>query len=292
MPIDFDVTQDGRDYYCSADGAPKFFVGRRVPYEGRVGLYNVFGGSPLQSLNFSAGNYAGEFGFWVEFIAPTAACEGKNFLTLNSYDRAAFTFGFTQFAAHVPEGDFVHYFRALLARPDAGDYFPDLALRNGRITRVGGAGAPVQLETADTTQPLMTYLNPSSAGVEDAEVLAAAKFIHWTANQREVRLAQISEMIAAYRGFMASADAKHLIANRGANQCCVIADILHHGRGGKTAWTQIKTAMASADPFAALCAIGGSKWAGRVKTLKTAIAANPHFADRVWSSAQKDFVPR
>src|SRR6478672_3369304 len=119
MAILFKISRDGRDFFCQADNGPKYFVGRRVPYEDNIGLYNVFSGSKLQKLEFDPSNYQNEFGFWAEFIDPTAQCEGRNFLTLNSYDRAAFTFGFGQFAAHVPNGDFVRYFRGLLQRPEA-----------------------------------------------------------------------------------------------------------------------------------------------------------------------------
>jgi hypothetical protein len=289
MSIHFTISRVNQDFFCTADGGPRFFVGRRVPYEGNIGLYNIFARTPLARLNYDPSNYTAQFGFWSEFIDPTVACEGRSFLTLNSYDRAAFTFGFGQFAAHVPNGDFVKYFRALLQQPEAGDYFPTLQIANGRIQKIDGP-APIVLETDDTTAPLMRYLNPGLAEVEDQEVIAAAKLIHWTTNHRPARLAQIEEMVATYRGFMRAADRRGLIDGRTADQCCAIADILHHGRGGTIAWSLIANALRTANPFDSLIAIGAPKWNERKRTLKTNIRANPAMSARRWSRSAADFV--
>ena len=286
MTIVFKIQRQDRDYFCAADDGPKFFVGRRVTYKTNVGLYNVFAGSKLQKLNFDAANYGPDFGFWAEFIAPTAGCEGQNFLTLNTYDRAAFTFGFGQFAAHVPNGDFVNYFRALLAMPEAQDYFPSLALIDGHINKIDGA-APVPIETASSTSKLMAYLNPGLSEIEDPEVIAAAKLIHWTANHREARLAQIRQMIATFKGFMKEATRRGLIDGRSADQCCVIADILHQGRG---TWAEIASALRSSRPFDNLVAIGAPEWDGRKATLRRLIKANPNFAAKHWKASSGDFV--
>ena len=289
MSIFFRIVRDNRDFFCTADNGPKFFVGRKVPYLHNIGLYNIFGGSKLTKLNYDPAHYLADFGFWAEFIDPTAACEGRNFLTLNTYDRAAFTFGFTQFAAHVPNGDFIQYFHTLLGETEAVDYFPTLKLIDGRINKIDGP-SPVVLENTVTTQPLMDYLNPSLSQVEDDEVIAAAKFIHWTTEHRPARLIQIKVMIDAYREFMRLADSRGLINGRTADQCCVIADILHHGRGGRLTWTLITDAINSSHPFDNLIAIGAPQWNERKKTLKTKIRANPNMLARKWSSAKKDFV--
>jgi len=290
MSILFTISRQNRDFFCKADGGASFFVGRKVPYEDNIGLFNIFGGSRLQKLNFDAADFAGDFGFWAAFVAPTAHCEGRSFLTLNTYDRAAFTFGFGQFAAHVPDGDFVRYLRDLLAMPEAADYFPSLALVQGRIAKVDGAGAPVLLETADSTAKLMKYLNPTLDEVEDQEVIAAAKLIHWTVHHRAAQVAQVKEMVRVFKSFMANADRRKLIDQRPAAQCCVIADILHHGRGGKLTWTLIGDALARPDPLRALLQIGLPKWKERVTTLARAIDADTEMATRHWNTASDDFV--
>lgn len=290
MSILFKIIRNGSNYSASADGGPSFFVGRRVPYEGNIGLYNVFAGSTAKKINFDPVNYQNEYGFWVHFLNPTAGCEGRNFMTLNSYDRAAFTFGFGQFAAHVPNGDFVQYFRSMLQKPEALEYFPGLALVNGRICRTEGSAGPVALESDESTAGLMRYLNPTLGAVEDEEVIAAAKLIHWTTNHRNARLEQVEQMITTYRSFMNRAQKRGLIDGRPAAQCCVIADILHHGRGGSITWTLIAEALASSDPFNRLIAIGAPQWDGRKRTLKRLILEDPKMQELHWSNSARDFV--
>lgn len=287
MTIAFTILRNGNDFFCSANNEPKFFVGRQTNYKGRLGLYNIFGGSKLTKLLYDSENYVGERGFWARFIDPTAGCEGRSFLTLNTYDRAAFTFGFSQFAAHVADGDFVRYFRDMLALPEAIDYFPGLALVDGRITRRTDSGATASLESATDTTPLMRYLNPSSDHVEDAEVIAAARLIHWSTEHRSARLIQISQMIHTYKGFMREADRRKLIAGRPAAQCCVIADILHQGRG---TWAAIAAALQTSAPFDRLVAIGAPEWDTRRKQLRAGIAKFPEMQTLHWDSARLEFV--
>ena len=52
MAISFQIIREGRDYWTTADGGPRFFVGRQVTYQGRVGLTNVFPGTPLPRLDY------------------------------------------------------------------------------------------------------------------------------------------------------------------------------------------------------------------------------------------------
>lgn len=289
MPILFKILRDGNDFSASADGGTPFFVGRRVPYKGNIGLFNIFGGSKLQKLNFAASDFSAQFGFWADFVEPTAICEGLNFLTLNTYDRAAFTFGFGQFAAHVPNGDFVRYFRAMLALPEAKEYFPNVELVNNRICRTDGV-APQALESDTSTQALMDYLNPDLSEVQDAEVIAAAKLIHWTSRSQAARQAQVDQMIATFTSFMLRADKRVGISGRTADQCCVIADVLHQGRGGKMTWPLVDDALKSAKPLEALLRIGEPDYPERRKRLKAEIAKRPNFAARSWDSGTGQFV--
>lgn len=290
MAILFKIIRTGNDFYCSADGEPQYFVGRRVPYQGNIGLYNIFGGSKLEKLLYSASNYTGNFGFWAEFIEPTALCEGRSFLTLNTYDRAAFTFGFAQFAAHVPDGDFITYFRTILGLTGASDYFPNLGLVSGRIHRTGEPGGPVPLESATSTAPLMRYLNPTLDEVEDSEVIAAAKLIRLTSKSRPAREAQVEQMISTFRGLLKRADGRVGLDSKPADQCCVVADILHQGRGGRMTWPLIQAALRASKPLEELLAIGEHKYASRIATLRAALKARPGFSSKKWSSASNDFV--
>jgi hypothetical protein len=284
----FTTEHQGDSYGARADSGAPFPVGRSVHYKQNIGLYNDFA-HPAPGLLYAAQDFAAAHGFWAAFIEPTAYCEGRSFLTLNTYDRAAFTFGFSQFAAHVPDGDFVSYLRALLKLPEAARYFADLELQGGRIVHVDAQGSVTPLESSASTAPLMAYLNPSLAHVDDAEVLAAARLIHWTTHYASAREAQVIETVRMFGIYMAGADRRKLIDGRAARLCCVIADILHQGRGG---WNQIATALANGQPYAALLAIGGPEWAGRRATLDQHISADPHFATMHWSSQHQDFVPQ
>jgi hypothetical protein len=158
MPIHFDIIREGSLFSSRADSGAKFAVGKQIHFQQNIGLAND--NSPLaKQFNYDPAAFSKAFPFSAEFIEPTAFCEGRSFITLNTYDRAKFTFGFAQFAAHVPDGDFVTWMRAMLGRSEADDYFSDLAVQNGRIVKLGTHSA-TPLETHDTTQPLMDYLNP------------------------------------------------------------------------------------------------------------------------------------
>jgi hypothetical protein len=111
-------------------------------------------------------------------FTPTAIAEGALFHTLNTYDSAHFTFTFLQYAAHVPNGDFVVFLRALLKLPIASEYFSDLILDNNRICRITDNGI-MALESDTSTSPLLDYLNPSVREIEDTEIIQSAKFVHW-----------------------------------------------------------------------------------------------------------------
>jgi hypothetical protein len=118
------------------------------------------------------GRHSGPTSFWA-IHHPTAMAEGGLYHTLNTYDRAHFTFSFLQYAAHVPNGDFVVYLRTLLKLPLASEYFPDLTLDAGRVCRITDSGV-VALESDGSTTPLIDYLNPSLKEIEDTEVIQAA----------------------------------------------------------------------------------------------------------------------
>ena len=291
MAIHFTIERTGRAFYARADGAPRFFIGYQTSYADKSanqdfeGLYNV-PTSALPKLLYAPSDCQAEFGFWAEFIGPTAKCEGGNYLTLNTYDRARFTFGFGQFAAHVPDGDFVGFFRDLVERPEATDYFPDLSVKDGRIVRNSGGGI-TPLETAASTIPLMNYLNPTLSAIEDAEVVAAAKLIHWTMNTGAVRALQGFHMIGAFKTYMHDSDSRLQLDGKAAAVCCVICDIRHQGRATYPAMQQ---ALASENPLDALLKLGSIAYPDRVKTLKKALSAATSFSGKSWSRSAGAFV--
>lgn len=284
--IHFEVVQaDGR-YSARANGGARFEVGRRVrwtdPASGlaRVGLLNAGGG---RELAYDPERFVAAFGDWARVIAPTAACEGGGFDTLNTYDRARFTFGFAQFAAHVPDGDFVRWFRAMLGREEAAAYFPDLEVRGGRIARRDGPA----LEDARTTAGLRGYLNPGPQ-VEAGEALAAARLVGWTLAEPGTRRLQVRFAVEAARRILREADLRLRLDGRAAALCCAVFDIRHQGRGD---YRRMRAALAADAPLEALLRIGAERYPARVRTLRNGLEAQAEALDGLrWSTAAGDFV--
>lgn len=223
-------TETGGVYKASLDNGPKFEVGRRVKFgkaEPTAGLSNI----RTPGAKYNPADHVATHGFWAHFILPTCTAESNGaFNCLNTYDRAFFTFTFLQYAAHVPNGDFVKFFRRLLAEPEAVDYFPDLLIHEGRIARDTPLG-PVKLETDESTRALMTYLNPTVQEVESAEVINAAKFVHWSENSASHRAIQVETGIAHFQAAMKSYDRRYNLVGRLDKVCLAVADIRHQGRG-------------------------------------------------------------
>ena len=246
LPKQFTLILRNNDYFAQADGGPEFYVGSRTKYQEYKGLYNLRG---TANQRYDRTQYhTGPDAFWADFIAPTAAAEGGLFHTLNTYDRARFTFGFLQYAAHVPNGDFVRYLRALLALPLAPAYFPDLAIVDGHVNVHTGT-LYVPLETDASTENLMTYLNPTATNIEDVEVIQAAKFVHWVDNDPAHAALQVKLGIQLFKTNLYALAQRYALDGRPADQCLVVADISHQGRAMAV---QIRQALASQNPLEAL----------------------------------------
>lgn len=277
--------ENGNQYFGRIDGQ-RFFIGSRVSYLGGKGLQNLKG-APAQRYDREA--FRPAYGFWADFIHPTAWAEGALFHTLNTYDRARFTFSFLQFAAHVPNGDFVRYLRALLALPLAQEYFPDLALHGGRVCKVTDNGL-VALESDASTSGLMDYLNPSLEQVEDTEIIQAAKFIHWAQNDPQHRDVQLDVGISLFKSQMLGYAKQYKLDGADDTICLVVADIRHQGRAKSPV---IVSALQQLKPLDALLKIGELEYRERIRTLKAEISrltAEGTLGARRYSVEQADFV--
>lgn len=289
MPIVFKIVRNDREYFCEADDADRFYVGRQVHYRNRVGLKNDHD-AIARKYRFDPDDYRSAYGFWADFIAPTAKVESNSsFVVLNTYDRASFTFGFPQFAAHVPAGDFVLFFRAMLERAEAHEYFPNLVVKNGTIHSVEALGE-IELENNDSTEKLQKYLNQAPDIVDDREVIAAAKFVHWTINYPQARELQVQHAVNLARALVGRIDRRVGLNGRSAAVCCAAFDLLHHGRGGSGVFPRIDAALKASDPLDALLAIGEEGYTDRVKGLQRQISENQQFDEKKWASASLDFV--
>jgi len=282
--VSFSLEQ-GNKYFGKIDGQ-RFFIGSRVSYEGNKGLMNITGSA---AQRYDRATFRARFGFWADFIHPTATAEGALFHTLNTYDRAHFTFSFLQFAAHVPNGDFVLYLRALLGLSLAEDYFPDLTLNNGRVCRVGD-DATLPIESDSSTSELLDYLNPTSKEIEDSEVIQAAKLVHWAQNDPRHREVQIEIGVDLFKKKMAAYAKQYQLDGMGDTICLVIADIRHQGRAKSAV---IVNALAGPDPLSSLLKIGEPRYHERLKTLRReikALLADGTLGRRRYSIAKADFV--
>jgi hypothetical protein len=296
VAIQFDVVRDGKHFSARVDHTSVFAIGAKVNYRNkktgvdRFGLSNdgkFFGSAEAKKLLYIASDYANVFPFWCDFIEPTAICEGQSFISLNTYDRARFTFGFGQFAAHVADGDFIRWFRDMLQRPEAMDYFPNLKVDDGRIVKVE-ENKTIPLEDKNSTEPLQLYLNPTLDEVEDAEVIAAAKFIHWTSNHSEARLLQTQHMIDTARRLVVESDTRLGLDGLGADLCCVVMDVRHQGRAG---FNDLQAALLTKKPFEALLEVGAHGEPERVNNLKAALTTRrAALRKKKWSRARADFV--
>jgi hypothetical protein len=230
LAIHFDVMRDGKRFSARPDNQAAFPIAAKVRFLNkktgveRFGLSNdgnFFGSAETKALLYVGSNFSSVFPFWCDFIEPTAICEGQSFISLNTYDRARFTFGFAQFAAHVADGDFILWFRDMLQRPEVLDYFPNLEVHGGRIVKIEGSKA-IPMEDGNSTVPLQLYLNPTLDDVEDAEVIAAAKLIHWTENHPEAQLLQVQHMVNTARRLVQESDKRLGLDGLTADICCVV----------------------------------------------------------------------
>jgi len=289
QPLVFQLIREHSTWFASTQGE-RFFVGNRVPFQGRVGLMNL---RDQSSPIYDPAEYANTFGHWAHFIAPTVKAESRgHFNCLNTYDRAGFTFGFLQFAAHVADGDFVKFFRALLQLDERKAYFPDLELRDGRIVQPTENGV-VRLETAASSDALKRYLNPSGGEVENREVLSAARFVHWCAHSKAHRELQVKVGIDTIRQKLRTAHNKINLEGRGDKVCFVVVDILHQGRGTFVMMKQIIHNNNDAAAYEKLLTIGASSFPERIQTIRAEVAkleAAGHFGTRKYSSASNDLI--
>jgi hypothetical protein len=282
-----EIATQGARYYASVDGEPRFFLGTDVAYLGRRGLMNA--GNP-PGPRYRPAEYEGSHGAWAWYLLPTVTCESNgHFTCLNTYDRACFTFGHVQLAAHTPDDNFVAFFRELLGQPSAAEYFPDLAVRGGRVCRLTDGGW-MPLESAGQTGALMSYFNATPDAVDPVEADRAARMVDWTMRHRDVRDAQVAFAVREQKRKLAAHARRLPLDGMTDKLCLVVLDILHQGRGSYAA---IAGALRQDDPFDALTSLGASRYRTRIATLRAGIRdleGAGHVGWNVYDRAAGDFV--
>jgi hypothetical protein len=253
--ISFSFTHEGTRHFASADGGPRYYLGQDMKYLSRRGL-----GLRVQDYwgqRFSAADHLSELGLWAHLLEASGACESRNHLNcINAYDRAAFTFGFYQLAAHTPNDNLVLLFRSLLQLPDAERYYPELTLQDNRVHRRREDGTLQNLEQSGPTESgdsengrFMAYLNGDPSKVDDRELLHAARLMHWMENDAAARRAQVEVSAAILQRKMKTYAKWYALDGKQDLLCLAIADIHHQGRAKKSA---VAKALTGADPIDAL----------------------------------------
>ena len=227
------------------------------------------------------------------------------FNRLNTYDRAAFTFGFFQLAAHTPNDNLVLLFRRAAVENSAFQVlFPDLRLADGVLHRDLGTHT-VSLEkqyprpghpSEKNLKDFMTYLNADGTSIDDRELSASARLVHLANSDEAFNRLQVNVAAQITMGKLRSAYSVWYNLNGVSDLICTaIADIHHQGRGTKT---EVRNALSSASTVqgkvSALCKVGQANHAERCATLKQALGkaeADGHLGVSVFDKASGLFKP-
>ena len=292
------------DYFAKLPGAAEFYLARGTKYEAYRGLMQP--STKLNGPRYSIANFVADYGTVAGILGVISAGESSGYFNrLNTYDRAAFTFGFFQLAAHTPNDNLILVFRkAAAANAAFKAMFPDLRLVDGVLHRdLGGHSVSLEKEYPRPGHPqeknlkdFMTYLNPDGANVDNVELSQSARLIHLANTDDGFNALQVNvaatitmrKLRSAYSVWYSLNGVSDLI-------CTAIADIHHQGRGTKT---QIRDALSSASTVkgkvSALCRVGEADYAERCATLKAALAkaeSDGHLGVSVFDKASGLFMP-
>jgi hypothetical protein len=222
---------------------------------------------------FDGSDYAGFIDHWAYLLELTGYCESQNFFNVvNTYDRAKFTFGFYQMAAHTPKDNLILFFRSAVKAGELAGHFPDLNIVNGRLHRMGKDGTTTDLEAEFNTGPqgeaqlqlFMNYLNPNRWQVDEQEVLQSARLIHGVLHDASLRKRQVQTGVDILSRKMQTYAKWYDLDGQTDVVCGIIADIHHQGRGTRNT---VRNALKAADKVEALIAIGSKAYPNRSKDL-------------------------
>lgn len=240
--------QDGGTRYSvlDLDTGVTSYAGKVLKYGSRRGLSRA---SDL--LIYDRFAEEDDIGAWAHFMWPSVIAESNGrYISINAWDRAHFTWGFYQLAAHTPGDNLILLMRELVTLSSARRFFPDLTLVNGKLAKASAAG-PVSLEkeyevqVGDGTEmqlvDFMTYLNPSSFKVEEREVLSAAKFAAWANEDSAMRAATVRVSVEIMKRKIKARAATFGLIGKQPELAIWISDMFHQGRGSTS---QAKSALA------------------------------------------------
>ena len=277
----FELRKDDRKWFARrADvvGTSEFFVGQEImqPSRNFFGLFH-----PVPSYygpSYNAEDHTAAVDHWAFLLDVTAFCESKLRLNLiNTYDRARFTYGFYQLAAHTPRDNLILLFRAALLDAEFQKLFPDLELRGGKVFRIARDGTATDLEEEvhdpasgeHQLKRFMAYLNPERTTIDEQEVLEAARVVWWANTHTASAEIQVKVASSILQRKMSERYARwYSLDGKSDVICAIIADIHHQGRGTKAA---VRAALGASNKVKALLEIGKSNHPERVSALTARI---------------------
>lgn len=271
-PIGFRFRLDGKRHFASPAGGSEFYLGRKTKFGARVGLGR--GVAEYWGQRFRAADYPA-IGHWGDILELTGQCESANtFNCINTYDRAAFTFGFYQLAAHTPDDNLILLLRRATALPEAAAYLPGMFLQGGGLRWRDANGLAVDLEaTAQIGSErqnvaLMRHLNPDPDAVGEAERSYVARLTHWSEQSAAFRQAQVDIAHAILAKKMRVYESRYGLDGRSDSICAIVADIHHQGRAKVSA---VRKALAAAEAKEALILVNPGE-TGRIANLRAKLA--------------------
>ena len=267
MALDFQIIYSGNPQqkftkcYAQVNAeSNKFLVGYTTTYHDNdgdhVGINTAKFLSQMHQLFYDRYEAAKSFGLWAHFIWPTVVAEssGGFHLMVNTYDRARFTFGFGQLAAHTPNDNLVLLFRELLKLPTAHTYFPDLNLVNGIVhQQIGNELKSLETETTvnrpngkkeNQIVDFMNYLNPDTKKIGDIEVKNAAKLQYWLLNDNDALKISVKVVISIMKQIVKMTSKQYDLIGKEVELAMWVLDITYQARGSVS---KIKDALAQSD---------------------------------------------
>ena len=270
------------DYFAKLPGIDEYYVARNTRYESFRGLMQP--PTKLNGPRFTIDDFAEEYETVAGMLGVISTGESLGYFNrLNTYDRAAFTFGFFQLAAHTPNDNLILLFRkGISENPAFQALFPDLKMVNGVLHRDLG-NHTISLEkqyhrpghpNEKNLKDFMAYLNPDGTNIDDKELSVSARLVHLANTDEAFNRLQVNIAAQITVGKIRNTYSVWYNLNGVSDLICTaIADIHHQGRGTKTA---VRAALASASTIkgkvSALCNIGRDVHGPRCDTLKQALA--------------------
>jgi hypothetical protein len=247
---DFNLVRENTDWFATRKGeSQRFLVGREILKPAKR-FWGIFVPNDMYyGPKYAGKDYADRFGHFAYLLELSGYCESKNrFNLINTYDRAKFTYGFYQLAAHTPNDNLILLMRDLVSAGLVADYFPDLRIVDGKLHQVDDDGGTTNLEAVngDDLTNFMDYLNPRRKEIDRAEVLNCARLMHLANTSAAAREKQVERSAKILEKKMARWGAKYHLEGKPDTLCAVIADIHHQGRASVA---KVKQALAGSKPL-------------------------------------------